>query len=288
MCLCWNISFLELDLELMESVFKLSIKKYFLLPILFLVAPVPVAGETVYTMGVFPHLPKHKLYETYLPVVKNFQSVLGVKFVLKTRPSFEAYENALKNEEFDIALIQPFDFLDAYDNHGYLPVARRADPLTSILVVKKSSVFNSLADLQGKKIANPAKSAAVTRLTDRLMIKAGFHPQKDFERIYKKNHFSCMQTVLINKADACGTSLRAMYHYEDKQLKDRLKVIAESDAIPHVLYVVHKRVPEQQRMSLKESILDWQYTSEGRSILKTSRMTRFVEASGQEYDILRN
>lgn len=254
-----------------------------------LFTPFFLSAETSrsYIFGVFPHLPTHKLYETYLPVTEHFSQVLDSKLVLKTQPSFAQFENSLREEQFDIALIQPFDFIDAFDKHGYLPLARRQESLTSILVVKKDSPYQSLEDLKGKRIANPSRSAAVTRLTDRAMRKSGLHPQKDFSRIYKNNHFSCMQSVLIDKADACGTSIRAMYHYEDEMLNNRLRIIHETEAIPHVLYVVHKRVPEAHRDILKKTILGWQNTPEGRDILKTSRMSRFIEASSQDYDILR-
>ena len=96
-----------------------------------------------------------------------------------------------------------------------------------------------------------------------------------------------MQSVLINKADACGTSLRAMYHYEDEMLNHRLRIVHETEAIPHVLYVVHKRVPKAHRDILRQTILNWQNTPEGRDILKSSRMSRFTAASSQDYDILR-
>ena len=106
-----------------------------------LIVPVSLSAETIkqYVFGVFPHLPRHKLYETYLPVTENFSQVLNTKLTLKTQPSFAQFENSLKSEQFDIALIQPFDFIDAFDNYNYLPVARRSDPLTSILVVKKDA-----------------------------------------------------------------------------------------------------------------------------------------------------
>ena len=96
-----------------------------------------------------------------------------------------------------------------------------------------------------------------------------------------------MQSVLINKAEACGTSLRAMYYYEDEMLNNRLRIIHETEAIPHILYVVHKRVPKEHRDILKKTILNWQNTPHGREILRASRMTGFTEATSQDYDVLR-
>ncbi|MFV1984301.1 MAG: phosphate/phosphite/phosphonate ABC transporter substrate-binding protein [Thiohalomonadales bacterium] len=247
-----------------------------------------VENKRTYIFGVFPHLPKHKLLELYDQVAINFSVNLKNKIRIKTKSSFESFEATLRAEEFDIVLIQPFDYPDAHDKYNYLPLAKRSDKLFSILLVKKESSFKSIKDLKNRTIANPAKSAAVTRLTDRTMIKNGFNPQKDFIRKYKSNHFSCMQSVLIGTSDACGTSYRALLHYEDEKMKNRFRVVNTSEKIPHVLYIVHKRVPKTDREILLKTILNWPNSPEGRRILKTSRMVRFEKANDNDYDILRN
>ena len=223
----------------------------------------------------------------YNKVAIDISRKLNRKIKIKTKSSFETFESSLRSEEFDIALIQPFDYPDAHDKYNYLPLARRTDNLASILIVKKESSFQSLKDLKNHVIANPAKSAAVSRLTDRTIKKQGFDLQKDFKRLYKSNHFSCMQSVLVGSSDACGTSYRALLHYEDDKMKDRFRVINISEEIPHVLYIVHKRVPEKDRKKLLEIILGWPNSPEGRNILKISRMIKFKEAKDKDYDILR-
>jgi len=240
-----------------------------------------------YVFGVFPHLPKHKLYKMYNQVANDISTRLNHKVRIKTKSSFETFESSLRSEEFDIALIQPFDYPSAHDKYNYLPLAKRSDKLSSILIVNKESKFQSLSDIKGLVVANPAKSAAVTRLTDRTMKAHGYDPQKDFTRLYKSNHFSCMQSVLVGISAACGTSYRALLHYEDVKMKNRFRVINTSEEIPHVLYIVHKRVPEQDRKKLLKIILNWPNSPEGREILKISRMVSFKEAKDEDYDILR-
>ena len=126
-----------------------------------------VENSNPYILGVFPHLPKHKLFKMYNKVAIDISRKLNRKIKIKTKSSFETFESSLRSEEFDIALIQPFDYPDAHDKYNYLPLARRTDNLASILIVKKESSFQSLKDLKNHVIGNPAKSAAVSRLTDR-------------------------------------------------------------------------------------------------------------------------
>jgi phosphonate transport system substrate-binding protein len=257
--------------------------------ILFVCSPAyAIDSDAPYIFGVFPHLPKHKLFKMYNQVAKDFATHLNKKIRIKTKSSFETFESSLRLEEFDIALIQPFDYPEAHDKYNYLPLAKRSDKLAAILIVQKESPYQSLKDLKNHVIANPAKSAAVSRLTDRTMIKQSFDPQNDFKRIYKSNHFSCMQSVLVGNSDACGTSYRALLHYEDVNMKDRFRVINTSDKVPHVLYIVHKRIPKEDREKLLKIILNWPNSPEGRQILKISRMVNFEKAIDKDYDILRN
>jgi len=259
-----------------------------LLVLLFL--PMMTHGNEVqnaYLFGVFPHVPKSKLYDMYAPVAADFQKKLNKKVSVRTKSSYEAFENALAEQIYDIALIQPFNYPDAHDKYNYLPLARRSDFLSALVIVKKEAAFKTLTELKNRKIASTAKTAAVSRLIDMELRDMKFDPYKDFERIFKNNHFSCLQTVLIGMADACVTSYRALDHYAQIKLQDRFRIIHESKKIPHVLYIVNKRVPKKDLKTLKYTILNWHLTQAGKKILSQSRMSYFSEAKNEEYNILR-
>ncbi len=257
--------------------------------ILLLLLPAVALSDEIetYLFGVFPHVPTSKLFEMYSPVAKDFEAKLGVPVSVRTRSSYYEFEEAIISQVYDIALIQPYNYPDAHDKYNYLPVARRSDQLSALLLVRKESDYQRLADIRGRIIASTAKTAAVSRLMESEVLAAGFDPQHDFVRVYKNNHFSCMQTVLIGGADACITSVRALDHYHKVKLIDKFRIIHESKKIPHVLYVVHKRVPQAHRDAIKQTILNWQNTPSGREILAQSQMIGFSEAHDSEYDVLR-
>lgn len=243
--------------------------------------------KSSYLFGVFPHVPKSKLYDMYAPVARDFKKQLKKSVSVHTKSSYYEFEIALSAELYDIALIQPFNYPDAYDKYNYLPVARRSDQLSAVVIVKKNSPYRTLTDLKGKLIASTAKTAAVSRLIESEILGAGYDLERDFRRIYKNNHFSCIQSVLIEIADACSTSHRALDHYYQVKLKDKFRIVHETRKIPHVLYVVHRRVPDVDREKLKNTILNWQNTDSGRQILRDSRMSYFSEARNEEYNMLR-
>jgi len=238
--------------------------------------------------GVFPMMPLNKLYKVYSPMAADFSSKIGKNVIIRSAPSFESFETSLRREEFDIAFIQPFDFIDAYDKHGYLPVARRDVPLRSILIVRNDSPLKNIQNLKGKLVASPAPSAAVTKLLQRELKRNDIDANKDVNWIFKHTHFACMQSVLVKEADACTTATRALKHWESVRLEERFKVIHNAETIPHTLFVINKRVPKLTRDIIKQTIINWPSNESGRKILSRGKLRPFIEARADEYKSLRD
>jgi len=117
--------------------------------------------------------------------------------------------------------------------------------------------------------------------------KNGIDVNTDVDRKYKKNHFACMQSVIIGEAAACGTALRALKHFSDVKMKDKFKILYKAKPMPNSLFVVHKRVPEKQRQKLIASILEWPNTVEGRKLFEGGKIVPMVRANNSAYDVIR-
>jgi phosphonate transport system substrate-binding protein len=266
---------------------KCKILKGLFIALVFLSSSSVTADKKNYSFGVFPYLPPTKLTNLFSPISRNFEEALDAKIEFRTKGNYSSFTKELEAETYDIAFVQPFDYVNAHDNHNYLPLARRGGALKAIIVVDEKSPITSLKSLKNKIISNPPKVAAVSHLTSMALQKAGLDPDKDVERAYGKSHFSCMQQVLIGKADACGTAMQALAHFEKKHMNERLRIIAESESIPHSLFVVHKRVPQVDREKLKNRILNWQNTTEGKNLLANGKFIPFIPAEDEQYDIVR-
>jgi phosphonate transport system substrate-binding protein len=246
------------------------------------------AADKPYEFGVFPHLPLAKLRQLYDPIATDFEVKLGRQVWLSSKADYSAFRAALVKESYDIAFVQPFDYVDAHDRHGYLPLARRAPNLEALILVRPDSPFKSLRDLKGKIVANPPVEAAVSHLTTMALRDAGIDPATGVTRDYGRSHFTCMQSVLIGTADACGTARQALLHFErEKQMSSRFRVLYKTVPIPHTLFVVHRRVPKRDRDILLHAILAWGKTEEGRKIIEDGQFFPFVEAKDVDYDVVR-
>lgn len=244
-------------------------------------------SKTAYQFGVFPYLPPTKLQTLFTPISRDFEQKLEKDVRISSKPSYAEFTEGLTEEMYDIAFVQPFDYVKAHDKHNYLPLARRGGALSAIIIVRKDSPLTAIEDLKGKVIANPPRVAAVSQLTSMTLLEADINPTKDVTREYGKSHFSCMQSVLIGTADACGTAKQALAHFEEKQMEERFRILHTTTSVPHSLFVVHKRVSESVRELLLNTILNWPNNEPGRSILDNGHFIPFVQAKDDEYDAVR-
>ena len=244
------------------------------------------AAEPGYQLGVFPHLAAGQIENMFGPIAADFSKALGRPVALKTKPSFEDFMGELDRQVYDIAFVQPFDYVWAHDKHGYIPLARRGEPLVGLIVVKADSPLQSLQELKGKKIGLPPEVAAVSHLTKMALLEAKIDPRTDTKLQYYKAHDSCLQQLLIGEIDACGTAAYPLRFFENKW-KVKFRVIAETPTISHALFIVHPRVSKQEREVILKTILSWSATESGKQLLEKGGLKPFIAVTDAEYDSVR-
>lgn len=239
-----------------------------------------------YRLGVFPYLPVLTIDRIYGPVAAQLAEDLGRPIHLKTKPTFDKFAEELRKETYDIILVHPFFYVEARDEHHYVPVARLEEPLTGVIVVREHDPHETLADLKGKKIGLPPALAAVSELVKASLIDAGMTPGVDVALEHYRYKSSCLQAVVIGRAAACGLPPFALSQLDpDNELQ--LRLIFETAPVSNFVFAAHARVPESQRVDLGKSILAWPFTADGRKILAGGAWSRFVPARDQEYDEIR-
>lgn len=267
-----------------------AIVQMFLVVVLLVMAsgsawPVNTGGKN-YVLGVFPHLPPRELEKVYAPIAAALGKALGKQVEFGSSSTYERFMENLASETYDIIFTQPFDYIDAADNHGYLPLATRDEPLATIVVVQSGSALKSIHDLRGKTIALPPKVSAVSYLLRGYLENNGLVPGKDVTLIYHRSHVSCLQQVIIGAADACATAAPALRFFTHK-MNVTLDIIVETTSIPHTLFAVHPRVSEQDRNKLLSTILSWKDTKDGKALLSRGKLKPFKAVKDSDYDVVR-
>lgn len=242
-----------------------------------------VCAQESYKFGVFPHLPLKKLHTMYSPVSDDLQRYTDKPVTLMSKPYYKLYKQELDSGLYDIAFVQPFDYIQAREKQGYIPLVRRAKNLEAIIVVNANADFQNIDDIKNGIIASAPSTAAVTRMMLRELEMKGYQVLDDFTISYSKNHFICMQKVLNGKALACITAKRTLNMFLKDKNKDTFRILYTTQSLPHVLFIAHPRVSKDVRETLTTHLLEWNEDSD----LKLAK-EKFIEASDKDYDAVRD
>lgn len=216
------------------------------------VAPSPAPRE--YSFGVFPFLAQTALEGIFSPLAGEISAALDRPIHYQSAATFEKFMANLEEQQYDIAHIQPFDYVSIAAKAGYLPVVTRAEMLPALFVVKAESPLQNGQDLRGKKIGLPPKVAAISYLAQVALLESGLKPGKDVKIQHFNTHQSCLQALLIGDIDSCAAGPPVVRLFE-AQSQRPLRVILTSPEIPQTLFVVHPRVPPADREIIKKTLL---------------------------------
>lgn len=243
-----------------------------------------------YTLGVFPFVPTSSIEGIFAPLAAEISKATGKPVRLRTTTSFEKFMEELRGRSFDIAFVQPFDYVDIAKPAGYLPAVARNDRLTSHIVVKQDSPIRTLQDLKGKSLGMPPKVAAVSFLNRVAVKKAGLIPDTDVRMVYLASHQACLQQLMIGKVDACGVSPPGVRLVE-QQMKTSFRLIHETPVIPSPLFVYKKELPLRDREAIKAALLASQMRGvrpQLRAMFLGNVSTPFRSINERDYDIVRS
>jgi len=244
------------------------------------------AAKKEYLMGVFPYLGPRELEKIYAPIAADYSKAIDSKVLFMTSSTYKTFMGNLDKQMYDIVFVQPFDYVAIADKYGYRPLATRNKPLPAILVVNPDSKFTDVEQLRGKTIALPPPVAAISYLIKSYLKDNGLEPGKDVKIEHHRSHASCMRNVVLGAAAACGTAPPALRFFQ-KKMNTTLKVIAKTQSIPNSIFAVHPRVPQELHEKLLQQVLSWPTTEEGRSLLKGTKVERFITVEDKDYDVVR-
>ena len=258
-----------------------------LVPLLAMASGTSGPAPLGYRLGVFPYLPALTIDRFFGPIAGSFATELARPVYLKTRSTFESFSEQLGKQTYDIIFVHPFLYVEAADRHDYLPLARLEGELTGVALVSVERPWRTWSDLAGKIVATPPALAAVSELARWALLDAGQVPQVDTTLRHYQTKMGCLQAVSIGEADACVLP-RFVLPQISGIAEGRVRVLAESPAVPNLLFAAHSRVPRAERAKLLALILSWPNSEEGRAILATGAWPGFIAAEDADYAQVRS
>jgi len=234
-----------------------------------------------YILGIFPYLSSRQLAKNFAPLVPTLTYVMGKAVRLRTASSFGSFSDNLAAGKYDIVLVQPFEFERAVQL-GYIPLAGMKELVSGNFYVLKKSPYQKITDFKGKTIAMAPAESAQSRLGRDALTKAGLVINHDVKIKYVNTHDACLREVQLHNAAACATSPLVLKMLP-KDFVEGLRSVGETEKVPGVVFLAHKRLSKDIRTKLANEIQSWNHTREGKKILASMQFGSFVAVNPDLY-----
>jgi len=248
---------------------------------------VPEAGKE-YVFAIHPLHNPVRLFEVYGPVIDYLnRSIPEARFRLEASVSYEEFEKKLYARQPDFALPNPYQTLNSL-KHGYHVIAKMGDDykFTGIILVRRDSGINKVADLKGKKVSYPALTAlAATMMPQYYFQTHGLDVNRDIENMYVGSQESSILNVYHGMA-AAGATWPLPWEAFQKEHPDQakeLKVAWETEPLINNGVVVRDDVPAELAQRVAQLLANLHTSDEGQAILARMPLARFELADDQRY-----
>jgi phosphonate transport system substrate-binding protein len=239
----------------------------------------------VYTVGVVPQFNAPRIHAIWGAILEAVSERSGYRLVLKSSPTIPAFEKRPLAGEFDFAYMNPYHFIKANEQRGYIPLVRdHGSALQGIVVVHKDSPYQSIADLDGKSVTFPAPNA----LGASLMTRAAFKHEYNInvEQRYVKSHSTVYLYVAVGKT-AAGGGVQNTLDEQPPKIRNALRVLYRTQKVSPHPFAVHPRIPKAVREKVRAAMLAVAETPEGRALLARVPTLHIGPASIEDYRSLK-
>lgn len=237
---------------------------------------------TAYEFGVLPYLTPARLEKAYTPAVLEFSRLLHRRVYLRTSTKSQRFFDKLQEHAFDIAIVNPFDSVAALGTFGYVPIASRPSHRCNIYA-NVSGPITRIDDLKHKVVGVASERSPITFFSLRILNRHNLRAGTDYLLKTYPTTPACLHNLVVGQVDACGASSVTADVFKTQRGID-LRVVENCEMFPGMVVIVHSRVPQSDRELLRQAILSWPYTEEGRTLLSAiGKHARFVPYDAQAY-----
>jgi phosphonate transport system substrate-binding protein len=250
--------------------------------LLFLLAIfIPVASYAKpLVFGVVPQQSPLELIKGWNPLIDYLEKTTGEKIVLKIEHSIPEFEKNLYQGDYDIAYMNPSDYIIANQKKGYLAKVRDQKNLVGILVVRKDSGIASISDMKGKQFLFPAPGAFAATIINKyeVLTQHNINIDSDKKFRYVNSHDSVYKGVARGIGEIGGGIERTFNDLEDAETKASLIIIHKSKPYPSHPFAFHPRMAKETQIKLTKALIE-----APAPLLTTLNMKHFIEINHSEY-----
>lgn len=228
------------------------------------------------------------MYEKFLPLKDYLEKAVSKRIVLKIARNYqEAIEN-IGTGQAHLAYLDPSAYCEAKEKYKIAPLARPivagSSVYRSVIVTRRDSAIDKIVDVKGRKLALGNISSSSSYLIPALMFKEVGIDLKDFAAVdFLEHEDRIALSVLARKHDAGGLSERVA----EKYVKDGLRIIKTSEAIPNYSICASPGLPEALRARIRQALLAIGAGKTPSLIQDMKDVSGFSPAADRDFDVMR-
>lgn len=240
---------------------------------------------------VIPRLSEADTIRQMNPMISYIRQQLELELELRTYPTMGKFDRAI-SKEAGPALINanPLQAIKL-SKKGYRVIAQQTpvsapDGMRSVILVAKNSPYKSLADLKHKRIAfGGNRNAFFASVVPRVMLsRAGLHGQY-IDASRPGTVADVVRRLRNGEIDAAGTGSMAINSklLMDKYGIDQMPIIARSEPMPGLAWLVSKDVPPDIENELRDILLHFGPSAPGHTAMTTAGIAGLQPATIKTY-----
>jgi phosphonate transport system substrate-binding protein len=238
------------------------------------------------SVGIVPQQSAGELARLWIPLLQYLEAKTGLTLQFETAKDVATFDKRTMAAEYDIVYANPLLYAAAlHPRLGYEAFAREKDrKLVGLLVVRKDSRYQSVADLAASDLAFPAEVALAASVIPR--------GQLDKQGIaYTPHYLGSHDSVFLAVAKglyAGGGGVARTLEMLPGPTKEQLRVLWTSAGHPPHPFAAHPRVSADAVRQLQAALIAMDGDPTGQAILKPLAFTGFMATKDADYEILRS
>lgn len=197
-------------------------------------------------------------------------------------------EKDLKAKKVDLIALSPEEFIQIRAHVPLEPVMvtvdNRGHEVELLLLVRKDSGINRVAELKNRTISLPSRTSQFSAIyhiwLESLVMKEGAGSTEGFftSILEMRNASQALMQVFFRKADSCVISVRA---YEiaselNPQISRELKVIARVGKLVGGIMAQRGNLPEEIKLKIRQALITLHEDQEGRQMFVLFQLNRLT------------
>jgi phosphonate transport system substrate-binding protein len=240
-----------------------------------------IGADRPLVFGVFPNMTARQIVENYRPLTNALEKNLQRRVIVYSARDFKTFIERTREGEYDLLLTAPHLAWLARQDVGYRPLLKYSHSTRGLLVVKATSPFHVPDELRGHAIATADNLAVAVLAMQAKLAAYGLRRAIDYHTTDAGTHYNAVMQVANERADAAILGLHP-YLLLPPEVRQQLRVLTETTPLSSLMYLTHPRLRDHEAMAVRQTLLDFAASPEGRAFMKNGGYGGFAPVDGSE------